>query len=112
MRTTCLNLEQSLTLAGTVPSPEDSDGEDDTLGQEDNGTDSAEGSRDSETSAAANLKNTRASTIAASRGLNVNVNAAKNESKSLRPGLPVSPRPSNSPRYTPSPSASSSMTPR
>jgi hypothetical protein len=90
-------------------SPEDSDGDDDPLVPEDNGTDSAEGSRDAETSAATNLGNSRASNIAASRGLNVNVNVAKNES--LRPGLPVSPRPANSPRYSPSPSASST-TPR
>lgn len=93
-----------------VSSPDDSDGEDDPM-QEDNATDSAEGNRDTETSAATDLKNSRASTIAASRGLNVNVNAAKNESKQLRPGLPVSPRPSNSPRYSPSQSASST-TPR
>ena len=101
-----------LLLLGTVTQPEDSDGEDDPLVQEDNGTDSTEGSRDGETSAAANLKNSRASTIAASRGLNVNVNAAKSDPKSLRPGLPVSPRPSNSPRYSPSPSVSTTTTPR
>jgi RalA-binding protein 1 len=106
------NLDKFSLSLGTVP-PEDSDGEDDSLAQEDNGTDSAEGSRDSESSAA-NLKNSRASNIAASRGLNVNVNATRNETQSLRPGLPVSPRPSNSPRYTPSPGASSTTmtTPR
>ena len=99
-----------LTL-GTAP-PDDSDGEDDPPVQEDSGADPADDSRDEETPVAPNLKNTRASTIAASRGLNVNVSSAKDEPKLLRPGLPVSPRPSNSPRYSPSPSASPMSTPR
>lgn len=81
---------------------EDSDGEDDPLVPADNGTDSGEGSHDAETPAATNLKYSRASNIAASRGLNVNVNATKNES--LGPGLPASPRPPGSSHYSPSPS--------
>ena len=91
-------------------SPEDSDGEDDPPVQEDSGADLSDGSRDAETSAVS--KSTRASNIAASRGLNVNVSSAKDEPKLLRPGLPISPRPPNSPRYNPSPSASPMTTPR
>ena len=100
----------SLTL-GAAPA-DDSDGEDDSPEQEENGADSADGSRDAEPSAGPNSKNSRASNIAASRGLNVNVSNAKDEPKLLRPGLPLSPRPSNSPRYSPSPSASPMTTPR
>ncbi|KAF9648889.1 RhoGAP-domain-containing protein [Thelephora ganbajun] len=86
--------------------PEDSDGEDDPPMQEDNGADSADGGRGVETAAAINLKSSRASNIAASRGLNVNVSTAKDEPMLLRPGLPVSPRPPNSPHYSPSPTTS------
>jgi len=108
--TTRHNPRPFLTL-GTVSS-EDSDGEDDPPVQEDNGTDLADDNRDTETSAASNLKNSRVSTIAASRGLNVNVSTTKDEQKLLRPGLPTSPRPPNSPRFSPSPSTSPMTTPR
>ena len=101
----------ALTL-GTAPQ-EDSDGEDDPPAQEeDNGADPVDDDRDAETSAAPSLKSSRASNIAASRGLNVNVSSAKDDPKLLRPGLPVSPRPLNSPRFSPSPSASPLTTPR
>ena len=106
----CRKPRLSLTLV--IAPPEDSDGEDDPPAQEDNGVDSADGSHDAETSATLNSKSTRASNIAASRGLNVNVSSTKDEPKLLRPGLPVSPRPSNSPRYSPSPTASPMTTPR
>lgn len=99
-----------LTL-GTA-SPDDSDGEDDPPAQEDSGADLADSNHDIEKSAAPNLKTSRASSIAASRGLNVNVSGAKDDPKLLRPGLPVSPRPLHSPRYNPSPSPSPMTTPR
>ena len=101
-----------LFLTPSSASPEDSDGDDDQSAQEDNGADPTDDDHDAETSAAPNLKNSRASTIAASRGLNVNVSSAEDEPKLLRPGLPLSPRPSNSPRYSPSPSSSPMTTPR
>jgi len=110
VKTTCHSPRLLLTLS-TAPS-EDSDGEDDPPVQEDNGADPADDSRDAETSASPDLKGTRASTIAASRGLNVNVSTAKDEVKLLRPGLPVSPRPPNSPHYSPSPTTSPMVTPR
>ena len=97
-------------ILGTAPS-DDSDDEDDSPVQEDNGANLADDSHDAEASAVPNLRHTRASTIAASRGLNVSVSSAKDEPRLLRPGLPVSPRPLNSPRYSPSPTASP-MTPR
>jgi len=101
-----------LLLTPSTAPPEGSDGEGDPSTQEDNGADPADDDRDAETSVGPNSKNTRASSIAASRGLNVNVGSAKDEPKLLRPGLPLSPRPSNSPRYSPSPSSSPMATPR
>jgi len=106
--------DQLLGLAGRILEvpPESSDGEDDPPASEDNGTDPTEGSRDAETPATPNLKNSRASNIAASRGLNVSVSTAKDDPKLLRPGLPISPRPPNSPHRSPSPSVSPMATPR
>jgi RalA-binding protein 1 len=90
-----------------VAPPEDSDGEDDLPVQEDGGADPVD-----ETSVVPNSKISRASNIAASRGLNVDISNAKDDPKLLRPGLPASPRPPGSPRYSPSSTTSPMTTPR